>query len=144
MILRYKKAFDGKADAIITDAYIFPNFKSGELPSMKYYTPTAAWDTGAEHSSISMEVVKALQLKPKRKESVMVLGGVQQVCVYEVAFGLPNGKLYHNVEVFGAELEEYAALIGMDIITEMDFVITNDNSRTTFQFRTPSEGGIEI
>ena len=111
---------------------------------MKYYTPTAAWDTGAEHSSISMEVVDALHLKPKRKESIMVLGGVQQVGIYEIALGLPNGKLFHNVEVFGAELEEYAALIGMDIITATDFVITNDNNKTTFQFRTPSKGGVEL
>ena len=141
---KYKKAFESKADAIITDAYIFPNFKSGELPNLKYYTPTAAWDTGAEHSSISMEVVDALHLKPKRKESIMVLGGVQQVGIYEIALGLPNGKLFHNVEVFGAELEEYAALIGMDIITATDFVITNDNNKTTFQFRTPSKGGVEL
>ena len=39
---------------------------------------------------------------------------------------------------------EYAALIGMDIITRTDFLITNKDGKTTFQFRTPSEGGVEL
>jgi hypothetical protein len=32
----------------------------------------------------------------------------------------------------------------MDIITETDFLITNADGKTTFQFRTPSEGGVVI
>ena len=32
----------------------------------------------------------------------------------------------------------------MDIITETDFLITNKDAKTTFQFRTPSEGGVEL
>ena len=35
--MNYKKEYDGKASAIITDAYIFPNFKPGELPDVKFY-----------------------------------------------------------------------------------------------------------
>ena len=63
---------------------------------------------------------------------------------YEVSIALPNGKVYHDVKVFGAELDEYAALIGMGIITRTDFLITNENGKTTFQFRTPSEGGVNL
>ena len=111
---------------------------------MKFFSPVVVWDTGAEHTSISMEVVEALQLKPKRTISIAVLGGVKEVGIYEVAIGLPNGKLYHDVEAFGAEIDEYAALIGMDLITETDFVLTNKDNKTTFQVRTPSEGGIEL
>ena len=140
----FKKEYNSKVQAIVTEAYIFPDFKSGELPAAKFYSPLVVWDTGAEHTSISMEVVEALQLKPKRTISVAVLGGDTKVNIYEVAVGLPNGKLYHNVEVFGAEIDEYAALIGMDLITETDFVITNKDNKTIFQFRTPSEGGIEL
>lgn len=142
--MKFKKEYDSKAQAIVTEAYIFTNFKQGELPAMKFFSPVVVWDTGAEHTSISMEVVEALQLKPKRTISIAVLGGVKEVGIYEVAIGLPNGKLYHDVEAFGAEIDEYAALIGMDLITETDFVLTNKDNKTTFQFRTPSEGGIEL
>jgi len=74
--MKYKKEFDGEASAIITDAYVFPNFKPGELPDLKFYTPVAAWDTGAEYTSISMEVVEALHLNPKSYGQVMVFGGI--------------------------------------------------------------------
>ncbi len=142
--MKFKKEYDGKALAIITDAYIFPNFKPGELPGSKFYTPFAAWDTGADHTSISLEVIETLHLKPKFYDTVQVFGGEQRAGVYEVSIGLPNGKVYHNLLVYGAELNEYAVLFGMDIITHTDFLITNAGGKTTFQFRTPSEGGIDL
>lgn len=74
----------------------------------------------------------------------MVFGGVQEVGIYEVSIGLPNGAVYHDVEVYGADLDEYALLIGMDIIAETDFLLTNADGKTVFQFRTPSEGGVEL
>ena len=140
----FKKEYDKIVQAVITEAFIFTNFKPGELPDLKFYSPIVAWDTGAYQSSISTEVIEALQLKPIGKEPVMVLGGVNMVDVYEVSMALPNGKVYHDVKVYGAELDEYAALIGMDIITRTDFLITNKDGKTTFQFRTPSEGGVEL
>ena len=142
--MKYKKDYGCKASAIITEAYIFTNFKAGHLPELKYYTPVAAWDTGAEYTSISTEVIEALQLKPKDYTTIMVFGGKQRVGIYEISIGLPNGKIYNDVEVFGADLDEYSILFGMDIITRTDFLVTNKDSKTTFQFRTPSEGGLEL
>jgi hypothetical protein len=142
--MKYKKQFEGKAKAIVSEAYLFPNFKQGELPKWKFYSPVVAWDTGAECSSISTEVIEALKLKPKGHTEIMVFGGVQEVGIYDISIGLPNGKVFHDVEVFGADLDEYAALFGMDIITKTDFLITNADEKTTFQFRTPSEGGVEL
>ena len=46
--------------------------------------------------------------------------------------------------VYGADLDEYSMLIGMDIIRHTDFLITNKDGKTTFQFRTPSEGGVAL
>ena len=74
----------------------------------------------------------------------MVFGGSKEVGIYEISIGLPNGEVFHDVEVFGADIDEYAALFGMDIITETDFLITNAEKKTVFQFRTPSEGGVEL
>ena len=115
--MNYKKNYDGEASAIITDAYIFTNFKPGDLPDLKFFTPVAAWDAGAEYTSISTEVIEALHLKPKE---------------------------YTTIQVFGADLDEYSILLGMDIITRTDFLITNKDGKTTFQFCTPSEGGVEF
>ncbi|MBQ8937708.1 MAG: hypothetical protein IJV06_06595 [Bacteroidaceae bacterium] len=61
-----------------------------------------------------------------------------------VHIGLPNGQLKRYVNAYSADLDDYDMLIGMDIITETDFLITNADSKTTFQFRTPSEGGVEL
>lgn len=142
--MNYKKEYGDKASAIVTEAYIFTNFKPGELPNLKFYTPVAVWDTGAEYTSISTEVIEALQLKPKDYTTIMVFGGQQRVGIYEISLGLPNGKVYHDMEVYGADLDEYAILFGMDIIARTDFLITNKDNKTVFQFRTPSEGGVEL
>lgn len=142
--MNYKKVYDGKASAIITDACIFPNFKPGSLPDLKFYTHVAAWDTGAQCTSISTEVIEALNLKPKGYTKIQVFGGEQIVGVYEISLALPNGELYHDIIVYGADLDEYSILFGMDIITQTDFLVTNADGRTTFQLRTPSQGGVEL
>jgi len=85
-------------------------------------------------------VIEALHLKPKDFTNVMTFGGNQRAGVYEISIGLPNSKVYNNVEVLGSELGDYSILFGMDVITRTDFLITNADGKTTFQFRTPSEG----
>ena len=57
---------------------------------------------------------------------------------------MPNATIMHNMIVYGADLDEYSMLIGMDVIRKTDFLITNADGKTTFQFRTPSEGGVEL
>ena len=153
--MNFKKEYEGEAKAIITDAFIFTDFKPGELPDLKFFTQAAAWDTGAEHTSLSMEVVEALQLPPVGYDTIAVFGGVERAGLYQVSIGLPNSKIMHNMIVYGADLDEYAMLIGMDVIRQTDFLITrsaqrdallakNKDGKTTFQFRTPSEGGVEL
>lgn len=142
--MNFKKDYDGEAKAIITDAFVFTDFKPGELPDMKFFTHVAAWDTGAEHTSLSMEVIEALQLKPVGYDTIAVFGGVEKAGLYQVSIGLPNATIMHNMIVYGADLDEYSMLIGMDVIRKTDFVITNKDGKTTFQFRSPSEGGVEL
>ena len=56
----------------------------------------------------------------------------------------PTGDFVANVEVMENDFEDIDVLIGMDVIVFGDFLITNANGKTTFQFRTPSEGGVEL
>lgn len=89
-------------------------------------------------------MVQALGLLPYGKGGVTGIGGDQVTDTYLINIGLSNGEIIHNLEVFATDIEDYDLLLGMDIITETDFVITNADDKTTFQFRTPSEGRVEL
>ena len=56
---------------------------------------------------------------------------------------LPNGMAIQGVAVSEAELEVCDALIGMDIISLGDLLVTN-KEHTKFAFRVPSEGSSPI
>lgn len=142
----FKKEYTALADAIITYAIVTPATKieDNQPPSFYYYTENAAWDTGAQFSFISPRLVEALGLYPYRKASFMGIGGDQVADTYLVNVGLSNGELISDLEVYCSDIDDYDLLIGMDIINQTDFLITNADGKTTFQFRAPSEGGIEL
>ena len=143
----FRQEYTVLADAIVTNAIVVPmeaEVKAGEQPSRYYYTDSAAWDTGAQFTLISPRVVEALAIKPSGKGQYMGIGGDQESDTYLVHIGLPNGQLKRYVNAYCTDLDDYDMLIGMDIITQTDFLITNADGKTTFQFRTPSEGGVEL
>lgn len=74
----------------------------------------------------------------------MALGGSRDVDIYEIALALPNGRLYHDYKVYCDDIDDYDVLLGMDIIGETDFLITNKDRQTTFSFRSPSEGNVSL
>ncbi len=135
----YVKNFDGITSVIETELYLFPAFEKGKLPSCKYFTNNAVWDTGAEITLVSKAVIEALGIKPSNSTMITGVGGDFPVEVYDVAIGLPNGKVYHNYQVYSSDSIEYDVLIGMDIITECDFCFTNKDHQSVFSFRNPSE-----
>ena len=55
-----------------------------------------------------------------------------------------KGDIVRDLKVYCADLDDYDVLLSMDVITRTDFLITNADGKTTFQFRTPSEGGVEL
>ena len=142
----FKKEYTALADTIITYAIVTPATKieNNQPPSFYYYTDNAAWDTGAQFSFISPRLVEALGLKPFGKAGIMGIGGDQVTDTYLVNIGLSNGKLISDLEVYCSDIDDYDLLLGMDIISQTDFLITNADNKTIFQFRTPSEGGIEL
>ena len=58
--------------------------------------------------------------------------------MYMVDMTLPNGRCIEDIMVSGLNLNVCDALIGMDIITQGDFHLTNDGS-TVFRFNIPPE-----
>ena len=143
----FRQEYTELADSIVTNAIVVPtdvDVANEQHPKFYYYTDRAAWDTGAQFTFISPRVVEALGLKTCGRAEYMGIGGDQVSDTYLVHIGLSNGLLMHNINVYCADIDDYDLLIGMDIITQTDFLITNKDNKTTFQFRTPSEGGLDL
>lgn len=106
-------------------------------------TVTAIWDTGAEISAISNRIVTELGLKPINVARNITAAGEIIVYIYAVSIFLPNGITFPMLPVTGNDLGDADMLIGMDIISQGDFSVTNVGGKTTFSFRIPSAGRID-
>ena len=99
-----------------TGIYTTEGFNKAFKPIKKLYM--ALWDTGSTMTVISDELASKLNLEP----------------VGEMMAETAGGKLGPGIDI----------LIGMDIITLGDFVITNYNNKTVFSFRFPSSEVIDF
>jgi len=142
--MAYTKGYEGIASAIIIDAYVFEGepIEPGIIPSKRFFTHNASWDTGAEVTMISTRVVEALGLEPFEHTSLMGIGGDEEVGVYLIHLGLPNGYLYRNLIVYASDIDDYDVLIGMNLISQSDFFITNIGGNNHFAFDIPATGMI--
>lgn len=139
----YRKDYEGRLKAVLTDAYLFEAVDLDNNPIPANRTQSAAWDTGAEISIISPRVVKKLGLTHFAETSIMGIGGDEKVGVYKIHVGLPNGFLYEDLIVYCSDIDDYDILIGMDLISQSDFFITNINGNNRFYFQLPAQGKIE-
>ena len=104
----------------------------------KFIKTDAIWDTGATHSVFSSRIAQKLDLASVDKWTA---GGINQVIKTDVVVAtiiLPNGlklteKRFAICDIPGADV-----LIGMDIISMGDFVITNARGKTFFSFVIPT------
>ena len=140
----FKQEYGGLLQAIITDAYVFDGtvLDMKKIPTHKFFSTNAAWDTGAEVTIISQRVVETLGLKPFEHSKVMGISGVEDVDVYRIHLGLPNGYLYKNLIVYCSDIDDYDILIGMDLIAQSDFFLTNINGHNRFIFQIPATGSV--
>lgn len=143
MKLPFTKQYDKIVKDIVTEAAVFPDFKEGELPPLRYFTENAAWDTGSERTVISQEIASALGLKSLGKVDLHGVGD-QKGDIYKISIAIPSSKVFHGFYVYGMNIDDYEVLIGMDIISKCDFAITNQDSKTTFSFQTPSSTTIDF
>jgi len=105
----------------------------------------ALWDTGAAFSLITQEVAKQLNLKPLSKTMISTPSDKNVVSnVYLINLSLPNNTMFPNLKVAEGVLNGCDMLIGMDVIINGDFAVTNNNGRTTFSFRMPSMTEIDF
>lgn len=107
---------------------------------------SALWDTGASCSCISHDVVKNLNLLPISKIPINTPSGNSIADVFVVNIKLPNDIIIENVKVCDSEIgtQQIGLLVGMDIISQGDFAISNFNKNTVFSFRYPAYKNIDF
>lgn len=96
------------------------------------------WDTGAVCTTITSGLAAALGLPPMGFETVFHANGSCVVKKYMVNVLLPNGIELPMLPVLEGNLHGCDMLIGMDIISKGDFVLTNRDGKTVFSFQIPS------
>jgi|ERR1017187_2141874 hypothetical protein len=127
----------GIARVLITPVKVGSAFDpKSSTPALKDFT--GIWDTGATGTVITQRVIDECGLKPISMAKAHSASGEYITEVYLVCILLPNGVGFSNRRVTRGTFSGGDMLIGMDIITKGDFVITNFQGRTCFTFRIPS------
>jgi len=134
--------YNALSNGILTDVKISaPNDSiDNNLKSFK-----ALWDTGATATVIDRNVAQICGLEPTGMTIVHHAKGKSRTNTYIINVYLPNMVCFENVIVTEGELGMHVdALIGMDIISQGDFAITNYLGRTICTFRIPSVESIDF
>lgn len=96
------------------------------------------WDTGASRSVLDVKIIEELSLVSTGEVNVLTANGVRTAKEYCVTIVLPTGVHFLKLPVTDGEIGAgIHMLLGMDIITQGDFSITNV-AKTVLTFRTPS------
>lgn len=132
------KSFDGTLNMLKTDTIVTSSYSDASKDGVcKKWT--GLWDTGASNSCITQQIVNNLGLTSIGQRRMRTANGEVDVSTYSVDFELPNGLRVKNILVSCCDLGgDVDVLIGMDVIMNGDFAITNTDHNTTFSFRIPS------
>lgn len=131
--------FTSLSDRIITDCGVCQAYiptTNGVHPPVRTYK--ALWDTGATKSSISPKIASDLGLQYYKFTNVYHAKGHDLTKMYKVNLLLPNNVGFSCIPVLEGNLYGFDILIGMDIIMQGDFVITNRDGKTVCSFQIPS------
>ncbi len=94
---------------------------------------------------VTQRVVDTCGLRPIATAAIShAQGTTEDVDVFLVNIGLPNGVGVPGVRVAKAVLPDVDVLLGMDIINSGDFAVTNRDGNTKFSFRIPSQADIDF
>jgi hypothetical protein len=130
----------GRVSVLINDVRVAeafdPKLPVTQHPPYKMFK--AIWDTGATASVITDKVVAALGLQPIGMTQVHHAQGTTVADVYLVSIALPNQVIFPSVRVTKGIITTGDLLVGMDIIGQGDFAVSNYNGKTVFSYRLPS------
>jgi len=107
-------------------------------------TVKALWDAGAVQTCITKTLAVELNLLETGQVKIMSATGTKRVPKYFILLGFECGIKY-NVDAFEIrKIADCDVVIGMDIISQGDFAVSNYGGKTQFTFRTPSAGHIDF
>jgi predicted aspartyl protease len=134
----FEERYPFHTETLISEVEVYPN--PTKSPDQKVKV-RAKWDTGANHTVISISLMKKLNLVPIDSEVVSGVGGSQVIDVVRLAIKLPNDLLISSKHIGVCNINSahnIDILIGMDIIQLGDFHISNTAGKTRFSFVIPS------
>lgn len=138
----------GIANELMSDVWLGPPFEpeAGQPYPDKFPDElVAVWDTGATGTTISHALARRFNLEEIGEIRISGVTGCAVCKSYLVSVHLPNGVIIPQLEVSDCEGEIGCdVLIGMDIIRQGDFAVSNYDGITTFTFRTPSVERIDF
>lgn len=117
---------------------------STEKTSLPVRQWVALWDTGATRSVITKKVVDALELKPVTMQKACTPSGEYEAYCYYIDLFLPSHVVVKQMVVMEGQPAGCDIIIGMDVIGQGDFAVTNYSGKTVFSFRLPSMATIDF
>ncbi len=140
-------AFSNRRDGIVPAVHTSVGVSMAfEMPDANFSSSegilwvNALWDTGAMCSCISKRSAKMLGLEIINITHMATASHIVEAPVYMAHLYLPNFPVFAYQEIleFQDTSDNCDIIIGMDIITQGDFAITNLGGDTFFSFRMPS------
>ena len=106
----------------------------------------AIWDTGATDTCVTKRVVDDCALTPTGIKPVQTVNETSLSRTFEVDIILPNQVGIKALSVFEVEyLSEGAnVLIGMDIISSGNFIVSTYDGETSFSFEIPASAKLHL
>jgi hypothetical protein len=130
--------FEAVQSRIATSVYVYPTVLANASP----FVTKAIWDTGAQKSIITPYIAKSLGLNPINQITIGGVHGKSQADIVVVTLEIPGFDLHKDLKVavcpFNTDPKsDVNVLIGMDIIAQGDFVLSNGDGYTLFSFAVP-------
>ena len=128
----------GRAALLRVEAKLGLPFKENEEPAKPALDVVAIWDTGASGSAITRRTAEDLGLEPTGMVKTSTAAGERDTYTYLVSLFLPNRVCIASLRVSEQVLKDLDMLIGMDVIGNGDFAVTNHSGITVWTYRYPS------
>jgi predicted aspartyl protease len=126
--------YTGLSNVIVTPVELY----SGEYDATKSYSAKALWDTGATICAITPQIAEKLGLGAVDIMTIVGANSTSRVDTTIVSITFPNGLRIQDCPVVICDIDPRVDMIlGMDVITQGDFAISNGEAQTTFSFAVP-------
>lgn len=140
-----EQQFSARDRQIITPVDILkPVSRSGKIVVLQSGV-RALWDTGASGSTISNSLARKLGLRSMGTRQMLSASGTATTNAYLTGLQITQDIMIPQISVMGfAGAGNFDMLIGMDVISRGDFLVSTANGITYFSFMVPSRGGFTL